>query len=58
MKYKLTIVTKYNVIHWEVDDVNSEEVKEVLSMPYVLEYNIEKLDKEKTLKRERNSENK
>ena len=49
--YLLTIVTKYNVIKWAVDDLESEIVKEVLSMPYVIEYSVEEIGKERTLKK-------
>ena len=35
--YELEIKTKYNVIKIVVEDLESEEVKEILSQPYVLE---------------------
>lgn len=35
--YELEIKTKFNEIHIVVEDLESEEVKEILSQPYVLE---------------------
>lgn len=49
--YLLIIETKYNIIRWEVDDIDSEIVRQVLSMPYVIRYKIEKIGKERVLKK-------
>ena len=35
--YELEIITKVNEIHIVVDDLESEEVKEILSQPYIVE---------------------
>lgn len=35
--YELKIVTKVNEINIVVDDLESDEVKEILSQPYILE---------------------
>lgn len=35
--YELNIKTKYNEINIVVEDLESEEVKELLSQPYILE---------------------
>lgn len=35
--YELEIETKYNTIHLIVEDLESEEVKEIISQPYVIE---------------------
>ena len=35
--YELKIKTKYNEINIVVEDLESEEVKEIMSQPYVLE---------------------
>ena len=42
-KYKLNIITKYNTINLEVDDIFTEEIQELLSQPYILEVNIERV---------------
>lgn len=51
--YLIIIKTKYNVIRWEVEDLTSPSVKEVLEQPYVEEVRIEQIknkEKEKVLK--------
>lgn len=35
--YELEIKTKFNTINIVVEDLESEEVKEIMSQPYVLE---------------------
>ena len=35
--YELNIKTKYNEINIVVEDLESDEVKEILSQPYILE---------------------
>ena len=50
--YTIHIKTKYNVIHWEVEDYHDPKVQEVLDQPYVLEVYIEQ-HKEKELKYEK-----
>lgn len=35
--YELEIKTKYNTINIVVEDLESEEVKEILKQPYVIE---------------------
>lgn len=49
--YKLMIITKYNVINLEVEDIDDPEVQEILSQPYIVEVKIEKI-KEKALKKD------
>ena len=39
--YLVRIKTKYNEIRLKVEDVNSEEVKEILNQPYIEEVYIE-----------------
>lgn len=48
--YKVEIITEYNTIHLEVEDVNTPEMKEIFSQPYIKEVNIEK---EKVLTRKK-----
>lgn len=40
--YSVDIVTEYNRIHLEVEDINTPEMKEILSQPYILEVEINK----------------
>ena len=47
--YKVTIITKYNVIELIVDDLASPELEEVFAQPYVEEIRAERLGKVKTL---------
>lgn len=39
--YLVRIKTKYNEIRLQVEDVNSEEIKEILEQPYIEEVYIE-----------------
>ena len=50
MMYLVTIKTIYNIIKLEDDDVETDEMKEIFSQPYVLDIKIEEI-KEKTLKK-------
>lgn len=49
--YKIRIVTKFNVINLEVEDINSPEVQEILNQPYIIEIEMHK-EKGKTLKKD------
>jgi len=53
--YELNIKTKYNEINIVVEDLESEEVKELLSQPYILEVTpkifIGDIEKAKVLKK-------
>ena len=40
--YKVDIVTKYNEIHLEVEDINSPEMQEILSQPYIISIDVHK----------------
>jgi len=40
--YTIDIITKYNEIHLEVEDIFTEQVKEILSQPYIIEVAIHK----------------
>ena len=42
-RYKLMIKTIYNTINLEVDDIYTEEIQELLSQPYIVEVNIERV---------------
>ena len=46
--YKITIKTKYNTIVLEVENYNIPSVQEILEQPYILEVQIESIDKQKT----------
>jgi hypothetical protein len=48
--YLVTIKTIYNIIKLEVDDIETNEMKEIFAQPYVLDIKIEEI-KEKTLKK-------
>lgn len=39
--YQITIKTKYNVIHLNVEDYNTPEMQEIFEQPYVEEIVIE-----------------
>lgn len=41
--YKLIIITKYNTIELETDDLQKPEIQEILSQPYIEEVKIEKV---------------
>lgn len=51
--YKITIKTKYNTIVLEVENYNIPSVQEILEQPYILEVQIENMEKSKvrTLKK-------
>ena len=51
--YKVKIVTIYNTIELIVDDVNSPEMKELFSQPYVKEVYIDTMEHYKELKKEK-----
>jgi len=57
--YELEIKTKYNEINIVVEDLESEEVKEILSQPYILEVRTKiytgEIKKAKVLKRNANN---
>lgn len=40
--YTIDIITKYNAIHLEREDIYSPEVQEILSQPYIVEVVIHK----------------
>lgn len=48
--YKVEIITKYNTIELEVEDIYSKEFIEIIEQPYVIEVKAERI-KEKLLKR-------
>ncbi len=41
--YKVTIITKYNTIHLECEDLNTPEMQEIFNQPYVLEIKAEQV---------------
>ena len=43
--YKVTIVTIYNTIVLEVEDLYSEQMQEIYNQPYVLEVRAEQINK-------------
>lgn len=49
--YRITILTKYNTIVLEREDCETDEMKEILSQPYILDVKIEKIGKIKKLTR-------
>lgn len=51
--YRLTIKTKYNTIVLDVEDYSIPSVQEILEQPYIVEVQIENLEKQKvrTLKK-------
>ncbi len=52
--YRLTIKTKYNTIVLDVENYNIPQVQEILEQPYIVQVEIEHLEKHKvrTLKNE------
>ena len=48
--YKLTIVTKYNTITLIVEDYTTPEVQEILSQPYVISVEMEKVEEKPNIK--------
>ena len=47
--YKVTIITKYNTINMECEDLNSPEMVEIFAQPYIIEIRAEQMGKVKTL---------
>ena len=45
--YELTIVTKYNTITLTTEDYNSPEIQEIISQPYVISVELNKVEREK-----------
>ena len=41
--YNVEIITKYNVIHLQVEDLQNEEFIEIIEQPYVVEVKAEKV---------------
>lgn len=41
--YNVEIITKYNVIHLQVEDLQNEEFIEIIEQPYVIEVKAEKV---------------
>ena len=56
--YQITIKTKYNTIVLEREDYNTPEMQEIFDQPYVLEIQIENLNKVKRLVREKKKDDK
>lgn len=54
--YRLTIKTKYNTIKLDVEDYTTPEVQEILEQPYIVEIQIDNLDKNKKLVRRKNND--
>lgn len=54
--YNVTIKTKYNVIHLQVEDLNSPEFVEICEQPYVEEIKAEQIKKGDENAREQNTE--
>ena len=46
--YRLTIKTLYNTIVLDVENYNIPQVQEILEQPYIVEVQIENLEKSKT----------
>ena len=46
--YRITIKTKYNTIVLDVENYNIPQVQEILEQPYIVEVQIENLEKSKT----------
>lgn len=49
--YRITIKTLYNVITLEVEDYNTSRIQEILEQPYIVEVQIENLNKTKVRKK-------
>lgn len=45
--YELIITTKYNQITLTTDDYNSPEIREIISQPYVISVELNKVEKDK-----------
>ena len=46
--YRITIKTKYNTIVLDVENYNIPQVQEILEQPYIVQVEIEHLEKQKT----------
>ena len=46
--YRLTIKTKYNTIVLDVENYNIPQVQEILEQPYIVQVEIENLERNKT----------
>jgi len=44
--YVITIITLYNTIKMEVEDIENDEIKQILSQPYIIDIKIDKKAKE------------
>lgn len=42
--YKVTIITKYNEIHLECENLHDEKIQEIFNQPYVLEIKAEQVE--------------
>lgn len=56
--YRITIKTKFNTIVLEREEYNTPELQEVYDQPYVLEIQIDNLNKVKKLERKLENERK
>lgn len=56
--YRITIKTKFNTIVLEREEYNTLELQEVYDQPYVLEIQIDNLNKVKKLERKLGNERK
>lgn len=45
--YELIITTKYNQITLTTEDYNSPEIQEIISQPYVISVELNKVEKDK-----------
>ena len=54
--YNVAIKTKYNIIHLQVEDLNSPEFIEICEQPYVEEIRAEQIKKDDENAREQNTE--
>ena len=48
--YKITIKTKFNTIHLEVEDYNTPEVQEIFNQPYVEEIRMQQVKENADIK--------
>ena len=55
--YELIITTKYNTITLTTDDYNSPEIQEIISQPYVISVELNKVEKDKANVRVRRKNN-
>ncbi len=56
--YRITIKTKFNTIVLEREEYNTPELQEVYDQPYILEIQIDNLNKVKKLERKLENERK